>query len=819
MKTLVIVESPAKAKTIGKYLGNDYEVLPTIGHIRELPKKDAIDPNNNYEMTYIISPGKEDAIKKITASAKICDEIILATDPDREGEAIAWHVADILETKHQKKIAGKNIKRAVFYEISKDAVKKAVQSPGEIAMDMVLSQETRRALDRHFGFTLSPLLWRLFPSNNHSAGRVQSPALRLIVEREKEIEAFQPQEYWSIDAEIKKDSSFQVKLASFEGETVKKFTFSTNAIVESVSNKLEEGCVEGMEATSITKASRTQNPKSPFRTSVLQQQASNKFGFTPKRTMQIAQSLYARDGGGLVTYIRTDSIEIDLGKLPSIYEKISSLYGENYLEKRSFKNKKEAKNIQEAHGAIVPVDINIVPSEIKSQLNDDEVKLYSLIWERTIASQMKSAVFERTSIEFKPKSDPGLAVFTFSDQELIFDGYLKATKELVKNNPAPKISEGEAMDFVGLIKEQHFTEPPPRYNDASMIKTLEEKGIGRPSTYADILSRLTDRQYITLKQKRYAPSDMGRLVSNFLNENFTKYISDEFTSMMENDLDAISNGQKSKKEVLDQFWEPLEMGVSKTGENVTRRDVNPQRLLGQDPDSGKPIFARMTKNGPAVQLGDIDVEEKLQWASLKEEQSLFAITLEEACDLFKKPEDNILGLHPETNEPIIARVARYGPTIQLGTTENGNKPRYVGVLPTDDITNITLERALAYLALPREIGKDPESNEPILITIGPYGPYFKKGSRNFRARKGIDPFNIDLAEALENIAGSKGSGSLKTFEDSKVKIVAGRWGPYITDGSKNVSVPKGTEPESLELEECVALLAAAPKKKKRKKKK
>jgi DNA topoisomerase-1 len=819
MKTLVIVESPAKAKTIGKYLGKDYEVLPTIGHIRELPKKDAIDPNNNYEMSYIISPGKEDAIKKITASAKICDEIILATDPDREGEAIAWHVADILETKHQKKIAGKNIKRAVFYEISKDAVKKAVQSPGEIAMDMVLSQETRRALDRHFGFTLSPLLWRLFPSNNHSAGRVQSPALRLIVEREKEIEAFQPQEYWSIDAEIKKDSSFHVKLASFEGETVKKFTFTTNAIVESVSNKLEVGCVEGMEATSITKASRTQNPKSPFRTSVLQQQASNKFGFTPKRTMQIAQSLYARDGGGLITYIRTDSIEIDLGKLPSIYEKISTLYGENYLEKRSFKNKKEAKNIQEAHGAIVPVDINIVPSEIKSQLNDDEVKLYSLIWERTIASQMKSAVFERTSIEFKPKSDPNLAVFTFSDQELIFDGYLKATKELVKNNPAPKISEGEAMDFVGLIKEQHFTEPPPRYNDASMIKTLEEKGIGRPSTYADILSRLTDRQYITLKQKRYAPSDMGRLVSNFLNENFTKYISDEFTSMMENDLDAISNGQKSKKEVLDQFWEPLETGVSKTGENVTRRDVNPQRLLGQDPDSGKPIFARMTKNGPAVQLGDIDVEEKLQWASLKEEQSLFAITLEEACDLFKKPEDNILGLHPETNEPIIARVARYGPTIQLGTTENGNKPRYVGVIPTDDITNITLERALAYLALPREIGKDPESNEPILITIGPYGPYFKKGSRNFRARKGIDPFNIDLAEALENIAGSKGSGSLKTFEDSKVKIVAGRWGPYITDGSKNVSVPKGTEPESLELEECVALLAAAPKKKKRKKKK
>ncbi|MDG2435187.1 MAG: type I DNA topoisomerase [Gammaproteobacteria bacterium] len=819
MKTLVIVESPAKAKTIGKYLGDGYEVLPTIGHIRELPKKDAIDPSNNYEMTYIISPGKEDAIKKITASAKTCDTIVLATDPDREGEAIAWHVADILETKHQKKIAGKSIKRAVFYEISKEAVKKAMQSPGEIAMDMVLSQETRRALDRHFGFTLSPLLWRLFPSNNHSAGRVQSPALRLIVEREKEIEAFNPQEYWSIDAEIKQDSLFQVKLASFQGEAVKKFTFSSSNIVESVSKQLEEGCADGMLASLITKKPRTQNPKSPFRTSVLQQQASNKFGFTPKRTMQIAQSLYARDGGGLITYIRTDSIEIDQGKLPSIYSKISSLYGENYLEKRNFRNKKEAKNIQEAHGAIVPVDINIMPDEIKSQLNDDEIKLYSLIWERTIASQMKSAVFERTSIEFKPKANEDLAVFTFSDQELVFDGYLKATKEEVKNNPAPKLSEGEIMDFVGLIKEQHFTEPPPRYNDASMIKTLEEKGIGRPSTYADILSRLTDRQYITLKQKRYAPSDMGRLVSNFLNENFSNYISDEFTSMMENDLDAISNGQKSKKEVLDQFWSPLETGVSQTGEKVTRRDVNPQRLLGEDPDSGKPIFARMTKNGPAVQLGDIDIEEKLQWASLKESQSLFAITLEEACELFKKPEDNILGHHPETNEPIIARVARYGPTIQLGTTENGNKPRYVGVLPTDDISNITLERALDYLALPREIGKDPESAEPILITIGPYGPYFKKGSRNFRARKGIDPFNISLEEALENIAGSKGSGSLKTFDDSKVKIVAGRWGPYITNGSKNVSVPKGTEPESLELEECLALLEAAPKKKKRKKKK
>ncbi len=815
MSKLVIVESPAKAKTIQKYLGDGYAVLPTIGHIRELPKKDAIDPDNGYSMKYVVSPGKENAVKEIKGKAKNAEQVILATDPDREGEAIAWHVADIIAN---AKYEQPDIKRAVFYEISEKAVKEAVNNPGEIAMDLVQSQETRRAVDRHFGFSLSPLLWRLFPSNNHSAGRVQSPALRMIVEREREIEAFVPQEYWTVSARLEKDGEYEAKLSIYKQEPVKKFTFDSTALVEGLSAELEDQCQAGLVAKSITKKAIKRSPREPFRTSVLQQQASNKFGFTPKRTMQIAQSLYAREGGGLITYIRTDSIEIDQGKLPSVRAQVVSMYGEVYLQPRNYKNKKEAKNIQEAHGAITPVDISLIPSEAKKTLQEDEFKLYELIWRRTVASQMKDATFERTSIEFVPVGDESLATFSFSDQELVFSGYLEATQEEVTDNKPPPINENDAIGFKGLIKAQHFTDPPPRYNDASMIKALEEKGIGRPSTYADILSKLTDRKYVWLKQKRYEPSDMGRLVSNFLNERFGGYISDEFTSNMENNLDEISSGKKSKQDILNDFWSPLIEAVDEVSDGVTRRDVNPQRPLGNHPETGRPVFARMTKNGPAIQVGDMEKDETLEWATIKEGQSLFSINLEEACILLNKPSENVLGYHPETNEPVIVREARYGPTVQLGSKEDGNKPRYVGMLKTDSVEAMTFERAMDYLGLPKELGVDPESGEKVVVTIGPYGPYFKRGSKNFRGRKGLDPFSVELEEALLSISSSKGSGALKTFDDSSIKIVDGRWGAYVTDGKKNASIPKDKEPESLELQDCLDLLEKAPAKKKGKKK-
>ena len=815
MSKLVIVESPAKAKTIQKYLGDGYAVLPTIGHIRELPKKDAIDPDNGYSMNYVVSPGKENAVKEIKGKAKNAEQVILATDPDREGEAIAWHVADIIAN---AKFEQPDIKRAVFYEISEKAVKEAVNNPGEIAMDLVQSQETRRAVDRHFGFSLSPLLWRLFPSNNHSAGRVQSPALRMIVEREREIEAFVPQEYWTVSARLEKDGEYEAKLSIYKQEPVKKFTFDSTALVEGLSAELEDQCQAGLVAKSITKKAIKRSPREPFRTSVLQQQASNKFGFTPKRTMQIAQSLYAREGGGLITYIRTDSIEIDQGKLPSVRAQVVSMYGEVYLQPRNYKNKKEAKNIQEAHGAITPVDISLIPSEAKKTLQEDEFKLYELIWRRTVASQMKDATFERTSIEFVPMGDESLATFSFSDQELVFSGYLEATQEEVTDNKPPPINENDAIGFKGLIKAQHFTDPPPRYNDASMIKALEEKGIGRPSTYADILSKLTDRKYVWLKQKRYEPSDMGRLVSNFLNERFGGYISDEFTSNMENNLDEISSGKKSKQDILNDFWSPLIEAVDEVSDGVTRRDVNPQRPLGNHPETGRPVFARMTKNGPAIQVGDMEKDETLEWATIKEGQSLFSINLEEACILLNKPSENVLGYHPETNEPVIVREARYGPTVQLGSKEDGNKPRYVGMLKTDSVEAMTFERAMDYLGLPKELGVDPESGEKVVVTIGPYGPYFKRGSKNFRGRKGLDPFSVELEEALLSISSSKGSGALKTFDDSSIKIVDGRWGAYVTDGKKNASIPKDKEPESLELQDCLDLLEKAPAKKKGKKK-
>ena len=820
MKKLVIVESPAKARTIEKYLGVDYKVLATIGHIRELPKKGAIDPANDYAMTYVTIPGKKEAIKKITGALKDTDEIILATDPDREGEAIAWHVSDLLKTKHAKKIEGKEIKRAVFYEIGKEAVNEAVAKPRDIAMDLVLAQQTRSALDYHFGFSLSPLLWRLFPSNNHSAGRVQSPALRMIVEREKEIEAFIPQEYWTLGALLKKEDAIETRLIVYENEPVKKFTFSSKDFVDSVATKLEAGCKNGAKAASIAIKQIKRKPKSPFRTSVLMQQASAKFGFNPKETMKCAQSLFAgKDGGdGLITYIRTDSIEIDAAKLPIIQQKIVALYGEEFLERRKFKNKKEVINVQEAHGAITPTDINLLPSTLKTRLSENEFKLYSLIWERTMASQMKDAVFERTTIEFVPNNSPDLALFSFSDQELLFPGYLLATKEEVRNKKPPDIKEGDVVDFLNLTKEQHFTDPPPRYNDASMIKTLEEKGIGRPSTYAGILSRLVEREYIISKQKRYEPSDMGRLVSNFLNTSFTDYINDEFTSKMEDDLDAISNGSKSKKEILDLFWSPLEEAIATTGERVTRGDVNPQRLLGTDPETNKPVFTRMTKNGPAVQKGDIDAGDDPEWGSLKDGQSIFSIALEEALGLFKAA-DNVLGTDPDTQQPIIVRETRYGPVVQLGSGDDGKKPRYVSLIKGENIEDVGFERALQYLSLPRAVGKDPESGETILATMGPYGPYLKKGSQNYSLRKGSDPFTVDLVEALASIASKKGSANINEFKNSNVKIKEGRWGPYITNGKINVSVPKGMKPENLTEEECVALLAEKQKKKKGKKRK
>ncbi|SVA39436.1 uncharacterized protein METZ01_LOCUS92290, partial [marine metagenome] len=777
MKKLVIVESPAKARTIEKYLGVDYKVLATIGHIRELPKKGAIDPANDYAMTYVTIPGKKEAIKKITGALKDTDEIILATDPDREGEAIAWHVSDLLKTKHAKKIEGKEIKRAVFYEIGKEAVNEAVAKPRDIAMDLVLAQQTRSALDYHFGFSLSPLLWRLFPSNNHSAGRVQSPALRMIVEREKEIEAFIPQEYWTLGALLKKEDAIETRLIVYENEPVKKFTFSSKDFVDSVATKLEAGCKNGAKAASIAIKQIKRKPKSPFRTSVLMQQASAKFGFNPKETMKCAQSLFAgKDGGdGLITYIRTDSIEIDAAKLPIIQQKIVALYGEEFLERRKFKNKKEVINVQEAHGAITPTDINLLPSTLKTRLSENEFKLYSLIWERTMASQMKDAVFERTTIEFVPNNSPDLALFSFSDQELLFPGYLLATKEEVRNKKPPDIKEGDVVDFLNLTKEQHFTDPPPRYNDASMIKTLEEKGIGRPSTYAGILSRLVEREYIISKQKRYEPSDMGRLVSNFLNTSFTDYINDEFTSKMEDDLDAISNGSKSKKEILDLFWSPLEEAIATTGERVTRGDVNPQRLLGTDPETNKPVFTRMTKNGPAVQKGDIDAGDDPEWGSLKDGQSIFSIALEEALGLFKAA-DNVLGTDPDTQQPIIVRETRYGPVVQLGSGDDGKKPRYVSLIKGENIEDVGFERALQYLSLPRDVGKDPESGETILATMGPYGPYLKKGSQNYSLRKGSDPFTVDLVEALASIASKKGSANINEFKNSNVKIKEGRWG-------------------------------------------
>ncbi|NKF21951.1 DNA topoisomerase I [Solimonas marina] len=771
-KNLVIVESPAKAKTIKKYLGKDFEVLASYGHVRDLvPKDGAVDVTHGFDMKYQIIDRNEKHVKAIISALKEADELWLATDPDREGEAISWHLAELLREKNALK--GKPVKRVVFYEITQREVQKAIANPRDISDDLVNAQQARRALDYLVGFNLSPLLWRKVQPGL-SAGRVQSPALRLICEREEQIKAFVPREYWTLEALVEKDTqSFSAKLVEFDGRKVEQFTL-TNVVGAMAAKSAVQKAADGVLVVgSVDKKQRRRNPAPPFTTSTLQQEANRKLGFTASRTMRAAQQLYEGIdiGGetvGLITYMRTDSVSLAQDALADIRQVIPQQFGAKALppEPRYYKTK--SKNAQEAHEAVRPSSAARVPKEIAKFLSPDQAKLYELIWRRTIASQMTQAVYDTVTAELRagdaPAGGRGAHAFRASGSTLVEPGFIAAYLQNVDtpsgkeddddDKRLPALEVGDRLNLKDLAADQHFTEPPPRYTEASLVKTLEEYDIGRPSTYASIISTLQARDYVRLDGKAFSPTDVGMIVNKFLTDHFTQYVDYEFTAHLEDELDAVSRGEKQWKPLLAQFWGSFKPRVDEKME-LSRTEIAEDRQLGTDPVSGKPVSARL---------------------------------------------------------------GRYGPCVQIGTRDDPEKPRFASLRANQRIDTITLEDALALFRLPRDLGTLP-SGEDVAVNIGRFGPYVRYGKNFVSLKKDDDPYTIELPRAIELIEqkiAAIEAATIKTFGDTGIRIIKGRFGPYITDGSRRARIPKGREPESLTVFECEAYLAeaeaAAPKK-------
>ncbi len=607
MKNLVIVESPAKAKTLKKYLGKDYDILASYGHVRDLvPKKGAVDTDHDFAMKYQIIEKNEKHVDEISAMMKKSDALFLATDPDREGEAISWHLCELL--KQRKVLAKKPVYRVAFHEITKAAVQAAIKHPRELSMDLVNAQQARRALDYLVGFNLSPLLWKKI-RRGLSAGRVQSPALRMIVEREEEIEKFVTQEYWSIEADLfAKEQKFMAKLIEYKNEKLEQFSITNTAQAKTLETDLKAQANGKLKVLKITKSQRKRNPAAPFTTSTLQQEASRKLGFTTQRTMRVAQQLYegidvGEGSTGLITYMRTDSVNLANDAIKDIRHLIEERYGKEFLpeEPRMFKTK--TKNAQEAHEAIRPTRPDLFPEKIKNALNPDQYKLYNLIWKRAIACQMMHAVIDLVAIDLG--CGPG-NVFRANGSTVTSPGFMKVYLE-GKDDEAedgekllPVLEEGDNVDLLQLRSEQHFTEPPPRYSEASLVKTLEEHGIGRPSTYASIISTLQHREYVILEMKRFKPTDVGKIVNKFLTQYFAKYVDYDFTAHLEDALDEVSRGEKEWVPLLKEFWDPFIKLVDHTEETVQRKDVTQEKLEENCPKCGKPLSIRLGKRGRFV---------------------------------------------------------------------------------------------------------------------------------------------------------------------------------------------------------------------------
>ncbi|HZQ13824.1 MAG TPA: type I DNA topoisomerase [Pseudolabrys sp.] len=841
---IVVVESPAKAKTINKYLGPGYEVLASYGHIRDLPPKDgSVDPDNKFHMLWEVDPKSNQRINDIARALKGADKLILATDPDREGEAISWHVLEVL--KEKKALKDQEVERVVFNAITKQAITEAMKHPRKIDAALVDAYLARRALDYLVGFTLSPVLWRKLPGAR-SAGRVQSVALRLVCDRELEIEKFVAKEYWSIAATLAtpRVETFEARLVGADGQKIQRLDIGSGAEAEAFTRDLESATFR---VVNVDAKPARRNPPPPFTTSTMQQEASRKLGFSPAHTMRLAQRLYEGidiDGEtvGLITYMRTDGIDMAPEAIAAVRTMVGKNYGAQYLPEspRVYQNK--SKNAQEAHEAVRPTDPNRSPAYVAKAVDRDQARLYELIWNRTVASQMQSAELERTTVDIEAKAGSRTLELRASGQVVKFDGFLTLyqeghddSDEDEESRRLPAMSTGELLDKQAISSSQHFTEPPPRYSEAALVKRMEELGIGRPSTYASILQVLQDRGYVRLDKKRLIPEDKGRVVVAFLESFFSRYVEYDFTAGLEEKLDEISAGRIDWRAVLAEFWRDFVGAVNDI------KEVRNRVVLDALNDLLEPhIFPERADGRPRRQCPQCGTGE----LSLKTGRfgAFVGCSNYPDCNFTRQISPNadgvqgkkVLGEDPVTGLEVTLRGGRFGPYLQLGEqakppkVKKGEKkpdvekPKRAGIPKGLSPDDIDLEKALGLLSLPREIGRSPEDGEPILAGIGRFGSYVKHGKTYANLEQGDDVLTIGLNRAVTLIAEKKANPKkgrrfgadpgrvLGEHPDQGGPVVVknGRYGPYVSHNGINATIPSDKTPETITLTEAVVLLDA-----------
>jgi len=847
MSSVVVVESPAKAKTINKYLGDDFIVLASYGHVRDLPAKDgSVRPDEDFSMSWEIDGKSQKHVREIAKALKGADHLYLATDPDREGEAISWHVQEILNESNS--LTNIDVKRVVFNEITKDAIVSAFEHPRELDNELIEAYLARRALDYLVGFTLSPVLWRKLPGSR-SAGRVQSVALRLICERETEIENFTAEEYWSVKAIMKATNGeeFEANLTHLNGEKLGKMDIGTEAVAQTAVAAIEDRTFSVLK---VDRKKTRRHPAPPFTTSTLQQEASRKLRFGAKRTMQVAQRLYEgiNLGGetvGLITYMRTDGVQIAQEAVTACRSLIGQDFGERYVPGSQRVYKSKAKNAQEAHEAIRPTDVGRRPAEVAAYLDDDQRRLYELIWKRTVASQMESVILDQVAADM---GSPDRQVTLRANGSVIaFDGFFRVYRESIDDSAKesapsedrilPPLNDGDAVSRGEVLPEQHFTQPPPRYSEASLVKTLEELGIGRPSTYASIISVLQDRNYVRLEKRRFEPEDRGRVVTAFLESFFTKYVAYDFTAELEDRLDDISGGRTDWKSLLREFWDAFSGAVDET------KDLRITEVLDKLDELLGPHFFRDSGNGkdprkcPTCDNGRLNLKlgkfgAFIGCSNYPDCRFTRALEVSDGSDEANgngAPRE--LGLDPETALMVTLRKGPYGWYVQVGEVEEitvetkGKKPKIKKTKPkrgsvpkTMDPSSVDLEIALGLLSLPRDVGPDPETGEIITAAIGRFGPYIKLGGTYVSLKGEDDVLSIGLNRAVHLMADAPRKDPPREIgvhpKDKKpITQRQGRWGPYVQHGRIMATLPKDMDKDSVTLEQAVALLDAKSAKK------
>ena len=833
---VVIVESPSKAKTINKYLGKDYTVLASFGHVRDLPAKDgSVKPDEDFAMDWVVDRDSNKRLTEIAKAVKDSDNLYLATDPDREGEAISWHVLEVLAKKRALKDV--DVKRVVFNEITKSAILKAMAAPRELDQEMVNAYLARRALDYLVGFTLSPVLWRKLPGAR-SAGRVQSVALRLVCERESEIEIFKPREYWSVTAATSVDGgkAFDSRLFALNGKKLGKYDLNNEATATSAAETVKN---TPLKVQTIERKPARRHPQPPFTTSTLQQEAARKLGFPANRTMRVAQSLYEGKtlGGevtGLITYMRTDGVTIAQEAMNATRNTIGSRYGDKFLPEKPRLYKTKAKNAQEAHEAIRPTDPSRHPSEVAHALDADELRLYELIWRRTIASQMESAQMERTTVTIFNADQS--AELRANGTVVIFEGFLSVYQEGRDDDGddderrLPPLKEGDELALAKVEPKQHFTEPPPRFTEASLVKKLEELGIGRPSTYASILTVLRERNYVHMERNRFIPEDKGRLVTAFLEKFFERYVQYDFTANLEEQLDNVSAGEMEWKKVIGDFWADFKpkteeiIGVRNAVVIDALDEFLASMLFSDDPEEEAKL-----RKCPSCDNGRLGLKTSRYGAFVgcsNYPECGYTRQFGGGDDADKEAnEPTIFGEDPESGEPVALKNGRFGLYLQIGEAQKGEKPKRASIPKDMDPANLDLEKALALLALPREIGAHPETGKMITSAIGRYGPYVAHDGVYAKLPSSDDVFTVGLNHAVSLVAdaAAKKGGSSKTVlkelgdhpdDGEAIKVLDGRYGPYVNHKRTNATLPKDVEPESVTLEQALEWLAAKASKKK-----